>query len=114
MDAIGWFLATIHGLLGHQGASRYLGITPGDPRHCSLCQYERDPSPTNRRKVFSALTAPKPVFALGRMRHLDLLALYWRLHDQRGRPHYELQVGQLSKEALVGMMVRQAGRAPAR
>jgi hypothetical protein len=41
MDTIGWFIATLHQLLGHHKCAAFLGEHPLDPGLCILCQYEK-------------------------------------------------------------------------
>jgi hypothetical protein len=40
LDTVGWFIATLHQLLGHRSAARFLGQAVGDST-CILCQYEK-------------------------------------------------------------------------
>lgn len=40
MDTIGWFIATLHQMLGHTAAARFLGQPVGDQTACILCRYE--------------------------------------------------------------------------
>jgi hypothetical protein len=60
MDPIGWFIATLHQMLGHGKAAAVLGVPAGDKAACIICQYERSPSEAGRRAVIAAL-APVPV-----------------------------------------------------
>ena len=57
MDAIGWFIATTHGLLGHDKAAAVMGADPGDKSECVICAYEREPTPERKRAVKGALAA---------------------------------------------------------
>lgn len=41
MDAIGWYIATLHGLLGHDKAAAYLGQATYNVETCVLCLFER-------------------------------------------------------------------------
>ena len=41
MDTIGWFIATLHQMLGHDKAATFLGEPPLDKRMCILCIYEK-------------------------------------------------------------------------
>jgi hypothetical protein len=41
MDQIGWFIATLHQLLGHDKAAVFLGQPPYNKNTCVLCLYER-------------------------------------------------------------------------
>mgnify|MGYP001033338278 CR=1 FL=1 len=41
MDTIGWFIATLHQMLGHDKAAAFLGEPPLDKRMCILCMYEK-------------------------------------------------------------------------
>jgi hypothetical protein len=40
MDTIGWFIATLHQMLGHTAAARFLGQPVGDRAECILCRYD--------------------------------------------------------------------------
>ena len=55
MDHAGWFIATTHGLLGHDKTAAFLGQPAGSRDDCVLCQYERNPSDAGRQAVISAL-----------------------------------------------------------
>ena len=43
MDTVGWFIATLHQMLGHRAAGVYLGMPyeEGEERDCLLCKYEK-------------------------------------------------------------------------
>ncbi len=56
MDTIGWFIATTHGLLGHDKTAAILGQPPGNREHCLMCQYDRHPSKEARQAVIRALS----------------------------------------------------------
>jgi hypothetical protein len=58
MDAIGWYIATMHQLLGHDQAAAALGVPPGDRSVCVLCAYEAGPTPERRAAVLAALAKP--------------------------------------------------------
>lgn len=57
MDSVGWFIATIHKLLGHDKAAAIVGHPEDSGRQaeCIICAYERNPTPENRRAVEEAL-----------------------------------------------------------
>lgn len=57
MDSIGWFIATLHELIGHDKTAMVIGMPIGDKRLCVLCQYEQNPNDITRRKVINALKA---------------------------------------------------------
>jgi len=59
MDVIGWFMATLHQMLGHVKAAQALGVPPGDPRDCLMCRFEADPTEENKAAVQAALR-PSP------------------------------------------------------
>jgi hypothetical protein len=59
MDTIGWFIATLHNLLGHDKAAAAMGVPAGDKRQCLICQYEQRPDDLKRQAVIRAL-APRP------------------------------------------------------
>lgn len=54
-DSFGWYVATMHQLLGHDKAAAAMGVQPGDKGSCLICAFERDPSPANREAVISVL-----------------------------------------------------------
>jgi hypothetical protein len=43
MDTVGWYIATLHQMMGHRPAARFLGmpIEEGEENDCVLCQFER-------------------------------------------------------------------------
>lgn len=45
LDTVGWYIATLHQLLGHNTTATYLGQAPYNPRTCVLCLYERGEVP---------------------------------------------------------------------
>lgn len=55
MDAIGWFIATTHQLLGHDKTAALIGKPPGDKTACIICRYEQQPTEANRQAVIDAL-----------------------------------------------------------
>jgi hypothetical protein len=55
MDAIGWFIATTHQLLGHDKTAALIGQSSGNKEACLLCQYERTRSENDRLAVLAAL-----------------------------------------------------------
>jgi hypothetical protein len=42
MDTVGWYIATLHQILGHRTAARVLGqeVIEGEQADCILCRYE--------------------------------------------------------------------------
>jgi hypothetical protein len=58
------------------------------------------------------MTAPTSVFQLGRMRHLDLLALWHELNPGNAYSHGECLIAGVSKEHLVAAIL--ATRPPTR
>ena len=56
MDPIGWCIANLHQLLGHDKAAAVLGVPVGDKTHCIICYYEHFPTPENKQAVIEALT----------------------------------------------------------
>ena len=60
MDAIGWFVATLHDLIGHDPAAAFIGQPPGDRDDCLLCRHQREPNDLTRQAVIRALR-PDPV-----------------------------------------------------
>jgi hypothetical protein len=57
MDAIGWFIAFAHQLLGHDKAAAVIGQPPGDKTACVICRYEAAPTAENRAAVEISLSA---------------------------------------------------------
>jgi hypothetical protein len=57
MDTIGWYIATMHSILGHDTTARVIGAAPGDRADCVICQYDRNPTAENRPAVERALAA---------------------------------------------------------
>lgn len=55
MDSIGWYIATLHSLLGHDKAAAVLGQPAGDKTACLICQYEARPTEEARQRVVEAL-----------------------------------------------------------
>lgn len=55
LDALGWYIATLHEMLGHDKAAAALGQAPGDKAGCLICAYERDRTPEARAAVIEAL-----------------------------------------------------------
>jgi hypothetical protein len=58
MDPIGWCIANLHQLLGHDKAAAVLGVPVGDKQQCIICYYEHFPTEENRQAVLTAL-APR-------------------------------------------------------
>lgn len=58
MDTIGWFIATLHQLIGHDHAAAVIGQPPGNREDCLICQYEQHPDEESRQAVIAALRAP--------------------------------------------------------
>ena len=55
MDPIGWYIATLHNLLGHAQAAAVLGVPAGDRAACLICAHERHPTEDTRAAVVAAL-----------------------------------------------------------
>lgn len=55
LDVLGWAIAELHGLIGHDKAAMALGQQPGDKSLCVICIYERDPTIKNKAAVYDAL-----------------------------------------------------------
>lgn len=58
MDPIGWFIATLHSLIGHDKAAAFLQVPVGDKTQCLICQHERRPTEATRAAVVRALRPP--------------------------------------------------------
>jgi hypothetical protein len=56
VDSIGWFIATLHTLTGHDAAADLIGAARGDHAACLICQYENDPTDARRAAVVHALS----------------------------------------------------------
>jgi hypothetical protein len=41
MDIVGWFIVTLHQMLGHNKAAAVIGCPPYNRNACILCRYER-------------------------------------------------------------------------
>lgn len=41
MDDVGWYIATLHDLLGHDGVTAVIGMPAGDQAACVLCRHDR-------------------------------------------------------------------------
>jgi hypothetical protein len=57
MNQYGWFIATLHSMLGHDTAAAFIGVPPGPREDCVICQYEADPTDEKRQAVYTALKA---------------------------------------------------------
>lgn len=55
LDVLGWAIAELHGLIGHDKAAIALGQQPGDKTLCVICTFEREPTAKNRAAVYDAL-----------------------------------------------------------
>lgn len=53
MDIIGWYIATLHQLLGHDKAAAMLGQPPYNKATCILCLYERGKA--TKQQVIAAI-----------------------------------------------------------
>jgi hypothetical protein len=60
MDAIAWYIATSHELLGHDKTAAMLGVPVGDCAACKLCRYERTRNEVDRAAVLLALAPEVP------------------------------------------------------
>lgn len=57
MDTIGWFIANLHQLLGHDKAAAVIGQDPGNQAKCILCAWERGEA--TKAQVEEAIGKPK-------------------------------------------------------
>lgn len=57
MDTIGWFIANLHQLIGHDKAATVLMVPAGDKTYCVLCAYEANPNDLTRAAVKRALAS---------------------------------------------------------
>lgn len=55
MDTIGWFIATLHNLVGHDMTAAMIGAPIGNKAACLICQYEAAPDDLKRQAVIRAL-----------------------------------------------------------
>jgi len=60
LDLIGWYIATLHSLIGHDKAASFIGAPIGDRQHCLICQYEHSPDDRKRQAVIDALAPQDP------------------------------------------------------
>lgn len=58
LDHVGWFIATMHSLVGHDTTAAFCGQPPGDRSACVICAYERQPTAARKRAVIEALAPP--------------------------------------------------------
>lgn len=65
MDAIGWFIATTHQMLGHDKTAAIIGQPPGDKDACLICQHERNPNNLSRQAVKRALSPERATVTAG-------------------------------------------------
>lgn len=40
LDTMGWFICTLHQLLGHRQTAAFIGQPAGNRTQCILCEYE--------------------------------------------------------------------------
>lgn len=57
MDIMGWYIATMHQLLGHDKAAAAMGVPPYNKNTCILCLYERGEA--TRDEVIAQIGAAK-------------------------------------------------------
>ncbi len=57
LDRIGWYIATMHSLLGHDKTAVFIGAPIGDRENCLICQYEQSPDARKKQAVIDALMA---------------------------------------------------------
>lgn len=55
MDPVGWYIVTMHQMLGHDVAAAAMGVPAGDKSQCVICDYEKTPTTENRKAVIAAL-----------------------------------------------------------
>ena len=55
LDHIGWYIATLHHLLGHDKAAVVLGQDPGSREGCLICAHEAAPTAGSRAAVIAAI-----------------------------------------------------------
>ena len=55
LDHIGWYIATLHQLLGHDKAAVVLGQDPGNREGCLICAHEAAPTGESRAAVIAAI-----------------------------------------------------------
>jgi hypothetical protein len=41
VDSVGWFIGTLHSMLGHDATAAFLGQPSGSKDACALCRFER-------------------------------------------------------------------------
>lgn len=47
LDTVGWYIATLHQMMGHQKAAAVIGEDVGDSTLCILCLYEKGEATKN-------------------------------------------------------------------
>ena len=57
MDTIGWLIANLHQMLGHDRTADFLGQDHGDKERCILCRYER--GEVTKEQVEQQMGGPK-------------------------------------------------------
>jgi hypothetical protein len=55
VDTIGWFIATLHQLIGHDKTAAVIGEPAGDKSACVICRFERGEE--TREAVIEAIGA---------------------------------------------------------
>jgi hypothetical protein len=58
MDALGWFIAELHAMLGHDKVAAVLGQPAGDKGACLICRCERTGDEADRQAVIAAIGGP--------------------------------------------------------
>lgn len=56
LDTVGWYIATLHQMLGHRQTAAFLGQDAGDAAQCILCQYEK--GAVDKQAVIERLGVP--------------------------------------------------------
>jgi hypothetical protein len=59
LDVYGWFICSLHQMLGHNKAAAAIGQPAGDRADCLICMYEENPTEHNRQAVINALHTPE-------------------------------------------------------
>ena len=55
MDVFGWYVVTLHQLLGHDKSAAFTGLPAGSRAECLVCAFEREPTDERRQAVIEAL-----------------------------------------------------------
>jgi hypothetical protein len=55
LDIFGWFIATMHDLIGHDKTAAFIDQPAGNRDACLICTYDRERTEEARQAVIAAL-----------------------------------------------------------